>query len=68
MEPDPNRRGHLPSRVPLMTLFETLVQKILCPTSLVFSRPARKYQEEAKALMNRDPVTIGSSCGCMGML
>jgi hypothetical protein len=44
MEADPNRRGHLPSCVPLMTLFGNPVQKILCFTSLVFARPARKNQ------------------------
>ncbi len=46
MEPDPNRRGHLPSLVPLMTLFGYPVKRILCPTSLVFARPARKNQVE----------------------
>ncbi len=46
MEPDPNCWGHLPSRVPLMRLFGNPVQQILCPTSLVFARPARKNQEE----------------------
>ena len=32
MEHDPNCRGHLPSRVLLMGLFGSPVQKTLCPT------------------------------------
>ncbi len=44
MDHDPNRRGHLPSRGPLMRLFGSPVQEILCATSLVFVRPARKNQ------------------------
>ena len=41
---DPNPRGHLPSRVPLMRLFGSPVQESPCTTSLVFVRPARKNQ------------------------
>ncbi len=44
MEPDPNSTDHLLSRVPLMRLFGSPVQKILCPTSLVFARRAGKNQ------------------------
>jgi hypothetical protein len=45
MEHDPNLRGHLPSRVPLMRLFGSPAQESLCLTILVFARPARKNQE-----------------------
>ena len=44
MEHDPNGWGHLPSRVPVMSLFRSPAQNILCSTSLVFARPARKNQ------------------------
>ena len=41
---DPDRGGDVPSRVPLMTLVGSPAQRILCTTSLVFARPARKNQ------------------------
>jgi hypothetical protein len=44
MEYDPNWRGHLPSRVPLVSPLGSPEQKILCPTSSVLARPVRKYQ------------------------
>ncbi len=43
MDRDPNHRGHVSSRVPLLRLFGSLVQKILCTTNLVFARQ-RKNQ------------------------
>jgi len=42
MEHDPNRRGQLPSRVPVLRLFGSPRQNILCAPSLVFVRSARK--------------------------
>jgi len=51
MEDDPHRRGHLPSGVLLMRLFGSPVQEILCATSLVFVRPARKNQVSASGDM-----------------
>jgi len=45
MEHDPNRRGHLPSRLAWMRLFGSSVQEIHCSDTLVFARPTRKNQE-----------------------
>jgi len=42
MEHDSDCTGHLPSHIPLMGLFGSPVQNILCPTSLVFARPTQK--------------------------
>ena len=44
MEHDPDRKGHLPTRVLAMGLFGSPVQVDRCLTSVVFSRPARKNQ------------------------
>ena len=40
MEHDPNGKGHLPSRVPVMRLLGSPVQEIFCPASLVFCAPS----------------------------
>ncbi len=47
----PDRAGHPPSRTPLTQLVESLVQGILCPTSLDFVRYVRKIQEMQKDLL-----------------
>jgi len=61
MEHDLNRRGHLPSRVPLMRLFESSVQEILCATSLVFARPAQKPGENYHAVLEHVKSSIRDS-------
>ena len=65
MEHDPNGKGHLPSRVPVMRLLGSPVQEIFCPASLVFARPARKNQVESAA-REIDPGHSAEVSACSG--
>jgi hypothetical protein len=59
MEHDSDCTGHLPSHIPLMSLFGSPVQTILCPTSLVFARPAQKPGSMCQGSLVRMGFAIG---------